>query len=312
MINLIISLSSIVKFAYTKFSLLPQFLSPSEARRESEKAEVSGTVKDSISVDRFQFKSSHNFVSGLEAAISGSLGKKFTFSEDIRKALTESFERATTAREAEGLSFQNSVKMGFSIPDPLVAKIFNESIAKHKNAFSAIRDVYLALSNPQEASKLLGMELLDAEKAKKELTDKMNPLNKEVEERIMNIGEQVPSQFDMKKRQGEVIGGQQRIKSEVQGGLKKKEQEAQVAESKAKQTEGEKKKQEEAIYNEYHKVPGKEAAPPYIEKQEDRVDPDRIIKDRHTPLSTDPVGPSEADDVNEEALEWWKKHLKGA
>jgi len=96
MINLIISLSSIVKFAYTKFSLLPQFLSPSEARRESEKAEVSGTVKDSISVDRFQFKSSHNFVSGLEAAISGSLGKKFTFSEDIRKALTESFERATT------------------------------------------------------------------------------------------------------------------------------------------------------------------------------------------------------------------------
>lgn len=114
----------------------------------------------------------------------------------------------------------------------------------------------------------------------------------------------------MKKRQGEVIGGQQRIKSEVQGGLKKKERESQAAENKAKQTEGEKKKQEEAIYNEYHKVPGKEAAPPYIEKQEDRVDPDRIIKDRHTPLSTDPIGPSEFDDVNEEALEWWKKHLK--
>lgn len=273
-----------------------QFLSPSKARRENEKAEVSGTVKDSISVDRFQFKSSQDFVSGLEAAISSSLGKKFTFSEDIRKALTESIEKATTAREVEGLSFQNSVKMGFNIPDPLVAKIFNESIAKHKNAFLAIRDVYLALSNPQEASKLLGMELLDTEKAKKELTDKMSHLNKEVEERIMNIGEQVPSQFDMKKRQGEVIGDQQRIKSEVQDGLKKKEQEAQEAENKAKQTEGEKKKQEEAIYNEYHKVPGKEVAPPYIEKQEERVNPDRKT--------------SKADNVNEEALEWWKKLLK--
>jgi len=68
-------------------------------------------------------------------------------------------------------------------------------------------------------------------------------------------------------------------------------------ENKAKQTEGEKKKQEEAIYNEYHKVPGKEVAPPYIEKQEERVNPDRKT--------------SKADNVNEEALEWWKKHSKG-
>ncbi len=181
-----------------------------------------------------------------------------------------------------------------------------EKSLKSLNKELALKDVYLVLTDPQAAARLMEMNLLDPKKEEKEFQNKVGSIANKVDSKIAETGERVPNQSSMEENKNQVIKNYGCLRSQVEGGLREMEKESNKAEGKAKELEKEKEKREQKILENHYAVPGRRLEPDYMKEQLNRIDKNWHIREQYSSPESDPISPPE---VNEEALRWWNRWL---
>lgn len=260
-------------------------------RKEIEKADISGSSKDQIGVQRFKFQHAGSYVNVLEQMFSGVFGEKFTFSDSTRQLLTNSFESAISGKETRDFSQQESLNKTFRVPDLLFSRVYNQALSMylalgmHDDApIRALRDAYIVSTNPELAAKYLEMALLNPEEAKKAIEDYLNNIKNHVENNISEISNEVPTQKDLNKGRQKVTGGVQQLKTEVKSGLDKQKKNMLNAEDEAKRYENKKEEEEKEILKENLKVRGSDyetKLPSHSQDHLDRIDKEKKLREQY-------------------------------